>query len=203
MKTIGEIIDSGLLEAYALGCSSKPESLEVEEMLVYSPEVRRELDMIVGALEEYAESNAIVPDITIKPFIFATIDYTERMQNGEAPSFPPTLHEGSKLEDYADWLNRSDMIISPHFKDFQAKIIGYTPEVLTAIVWIKDKAPAEMHIDEYEKFLVVEGTCTIAIENDVYALGPGDNLSIPLFKNHRVQVTSSIPCKVILQRIAA
>ena len=61
----------------------------------------------------------------------------------------------------------------------------------------------EVHHDEYEKFLIVEGTCTITIGDEVHNLVPGNFLSIPLYKNHTVTVTSLIPCKIILQRIAA
>ena len=48
----------------------------------------------------------------------------------------------------------------------------------------------------------MEGTCTITIEDEIHQLVPGNVLSIPLYKNHTVVVTSEIPCKVILQRIA-
>ncbi len=89
------------------------------------------------------------------------------------------------------------------FDEFHAKIVSYTPELITAIAWIKTIAPAEAHDDEYEKFLIVEGTCDIIVENDVYPMVPGSYFSIPLHKNHNIKVTSKIPCKVILQRMAA
>jgi mannose-6-phosphate isomerase-like protein (cupin superfamily) len=64
-------------------------------------------------------------------------------------------------------------------------------------------APQELHHDEHEKFLIVEGSCTISVEDKSYDLVAGDFLQIPLHKKHHVTVTSSIPCKVILQRAAA
>jgi mannose-6-phosphate isomerase-like protein (cupin superfamily) len=64
-------------------------------------------------------------------------------------------------------------------------------------------SPAEIHHDEYERFLIVEGTCDITIEKKVHHLKSGDFLAIPLFANHTVKVTSNIPCKAILQRVAA
>ena len=88
-------------------------------------------------------------------------------------------------------------------QDIFAKIIGYAPEVTTAIVWIKEMAPEETHTDEYEKFLIIEGTCDIVIEHKVHQLKAGDYFSIPLHANHHVVVTSEIPCKAILQRVAA
>lgn len=94
-------------------------------------------------------------------------------------------------------------MVSSDTDNIYAKIIGYTPEATTAIVWLKDYAPHEVHDNEYERFLIVEGTCDIIVEDQVNQLVPGDYFAIPLHKNHLVKVTSSIPCKVILQRVAA
>ena len=92
---------------------------------------------------------------------------------------------------------------SPGTDDLFAKIIGYSAGAITAIVWIKKYAPQEVHDKEYERFLIVEGTCNIVVGDEVNQLVPGDYFAIPLFENHFVEVTSSIPCKVILQRVAA
>ena len=94
-------------------------------------------------------------------------------------------------------------MVSTDQEEVFAKIIGYTPEAITAIVWLKDYAPHEVHDNEYERFLIVEGTCDIIVEDEVNQLVPGDYFAIPLHKKHLVKVTSSIPCKVILQRVAA
>jgi len=203
MKNVKEYIESGILESYVMGSTTPDESKEVEEMLAVSEEIRKEMNAISDTLERYAEAYAIVPNITIRPLVMATIDYTERLKNGEQPAFPPGLHEGSRVTDYAEWLKRPEMTLPEDFKDLHARIIGYTPELLTAIIWIKDMAPPEVHDDEYEKFLIVEGTCDITIDTDVHHLVPGNFLSIPLHKSHFVKVTSDIPCKVVLQRAAA
>lgn len=197
-----EFIKSGILEQYVLGCISSTESTEVELMAATYPEIKMEIEAIEKSMEAYAMEHAVKPNPIIKPFLLATIDYSQRMQNGELFSVPPVLHESSAIEDYAPWLNRSDMIV-PDNDDIFAKIIGYTPEAITAIVWIKEYAPHEVHDNEFEKFLIVEGTCNIIVEDKVHALIPGDYFAIPLHKNHLVKVTSDIPCKVILQRIAA
>ena len=200
---INEYISSGVLEQYVLGTISEEELLVVEQMADTHQEVKEEILSISYVLEQYAIENAVIPCRTIKPFIMATIDFMERMGGGEQPSFPPVLNENSQLIDFAPWLQREDMVLPFGAGDLYAKIIGYTPEVTTAIVWIKGAAPAETHDKEYEKFLIVEGTCNILVEDNVYQLVPGDYFAIPLHKSHQVIVTSSIACKVILQRIAA
>jgi mannose-6-phosphate isomerase-like protein (cupin superfamily) len=60
-----------------------------------------------------------------------------------------------------------------------------------------------VHDNEFEKFLILEGSCTITIEEEAHHLVPGDYLAIPLHKSHQVTITSEIPCKIILQRVAA
>ena len=95
------------------------------------------------------------------------------------------------------------MNLPESFEDFHIKIIGHTSEVTTAIIWIKHMAPQEVHKDELERFLILEGTCELTIEDEVYNLKAGDYLAIPLYKKHDLKITSAIPCKAILQRIAA
>jgi hypothetical protein len=70
------------------------------------------------------------------------------MKNGEPVTEPPFLNENSAVADYAAWLNRSDMIPRDD-EDVYAKIIGYTPQAITAIVWLKDYAPQEVHDHEF------------------------------------------------------
>ena len=202
MLTNKEYIDSGILEQYVLGIASTAESNEVEMMAAANPEIQEEIDAIARSLEIFAQAVAVEPNPVIKPFLLATIDYTERLKNGEPISDPPILNENSRVADYTAWLSRADMA-SPGTADVFAKIIGYTPEAITAIVWLKDYAPQEVHDHEYERFLIVEGTCNIIVGEEVNQLVPGDYFAIPLHKNHLVEVTSSIACKVILQRVAA
>ena len=202
MTNAKDYINSGILEQFVLGCTTPAEIVEIALMAAAYPAIKMEIAAIEKSLEVYAISKAIEPNPIIKPFLLATIDYTERMKNGEQVTVPPVLHEGSAIEDYAPWLNRGDMK-RPNDEAIYAKIIGYTPEAVTAIVWIKEYAPQEVHDHEHEKFLIVEGSCNIIVEDKVHALTPGDYFTIPLHKKHLVKVTSLIPCKVILQRIAA
>ena len=202
--TIKEIINSGKLELYVMGIASQSEEKEVERMAVVNPEIRQEIDAISDALEEYAMVNAIRPSRVVKPMLMATIDYSERIKNGEPVSFPPKLHKNSKVEDYSKWINRPGLKVpASHRDDVFSKIIGHTSEMTTAIVWIKNEAPREIHDHELESFLIIEGTCDIMVGDKANHLVPGDYFIIPLHQYHQVLVTSAIPCKAILQRVAA
>ncbi|MDQ2863878.1 MAG: cupin domain-containing protein [Bacteroidota bacterium] len=203
MTNVKEFCASGVLESYVMGLASPDEIDEVEKMAVQYPEVQKSIDEIHDSLEEYAFKEAIVPDITVKSMLMATIDYTERLKNGEIPVKPPLLHENSQVKDYEKWLDRKDMILPVDFKDIYAKIIGYAHNAITALVWIKDFTPSEIHHKELEKFLIVEGTCVITVDNEAHKLVAGNFFSIPLHKYHDIKVTSQIPCKAILERRAA
>ena len=203
MSEVKDFIESGILEMYVLEQTSADETRKVQQMAEKYEEVKNEIREISLALERYALSQAIEPDPMIKPFLLATIDYTERLKKGEQPSFPPALHPGSKIADYNEWLTRADLQLTQPLDDAHAIIIGYTPKCTTAIVWLKYGAPPETHTKEYEIFLIVEGTCDITIGTEVHHLKAGDYLSIPLHISHNVQVTSQEACKVILERMAA
>lgn len=204
MDDVSKFIESGILELYVLEQTSEEETLHVQYMAAQHAEVRDEIEAISIAFESYAIENAEEPqDPTLKTMLMATINYMERMHKGEAPSFPPILNADTQIADYAQWLNREDLQLTPSFDGAYARIIGNTPEAMTAIVWLQHGAPPETHIDKLEKFLVVEGTCEITIGEKVHMMKPGDTLAIPLHISHHVRVTSPQPCKVILQRIAA
>jgi quercetin dioxygenase-like cupin family protein len=202
MVTGNNYINSGILEQYVLGIATDEECKEVEIMAASDAAVHAEIELIKASIETYAASYAIEPNPVVKPFLMATIDFTERMKNGEIAAVPPMLTQNSTINDYSPWLSRPDMV-STGKEDVFAKIIGYTPEAITAIVWLKSYAPHEVHDNEYERFLIVEGTCDIIVEDEVNQLVAGDYFAIPLHKKHIVKVTSSITCKVILQRVAA
>jgi mannose-6-phosphate isomerase-like protein (cupin superfamily) len=203
MKDIQKYIASGILEIYVSGNATEEECREVIEMAAAHPEIRKEIAEISDALESYALANAVPVNPTIKPFLMAILNYTERLKSGEVPVAPALLNENSKIADYAEWLNRKDLQFPDDFHDMHAKIIGYTPGAITAIVWIKESTPQEVHDDQYERFLIIEGSCDIHVEEEIHSLVPGDYFSIPLHKSHEVIITSTIPCKVILQRVAA
>ncbi len=203
MKGLKNYIESGILELYALGMTSTEESAEVQEMAMLHEEIRTEIDRICEATEAYAQAHAIKPPVTIRPLLMASIDYAERLKNGEPVTEPPVLHNGSAIADYNFWLNSKDAVAPKDFENIYARLIGYTPEMTTAIVWAKHFTPPEIHINQIEKFLIVKGTCEIVIGEKTHPLIPGDFLSIPLFISHHVKVTSMEPCVIILQRTAA
>ncbi len=203
MTDLGEYIASGMIEKYVLGLALPDEIVEIEALSTQHPAIRTAITEFCILLERNAIANSITPPEIIKPELLATIDYIERLQNGEPMTFPPVLSETSKIDDFNEWLNRPDMSPSQDSADIYLKIIGHTATCSTAIVWVKGKTPEEVHTKELESFFVIEGTCIIHIGTKSYEMVPGNYLQIPMFEKHHVVVTSSVACKVILQRLAA
>jgi mannose-6-phosphate isomerase-like protein (cupin superfamily) len=202
MNHITEYIDSGILEMYAMGATTAEESKEVERMAAEHVEVRQEINRIQEEIEAFALAHAVSPKPAIKPLLLAIIDYMERLKHEEPAAVPPLLSETSRIEDYLSWLDRENQDIPSDFEDLYVKIIGSTPEATTAIVWLREMPYYEVHDKEYESFLIVEGTCDIIVEEEVFPLGPGGFFTVPLHARHTVRVTSKVPCKAILQRLA-
>ncbi len=203
MQKISEYIESGILELYVMGMLSAAEAVEVEKMMAMHPEVLTEVNAIELSLEKYAQANAVEPHATVKPLLLATIDYMQRLGSGEAPSDPPIMNEHTTIADFSEWINRADFQNPENVDDIHVKLIAHTPQATTAIVWMKYTAPDEVHHNEHEKFLILEGTCNIHVDDKIYGLKAGDYFQIPLHSDHKVEVTSKIACKVVLQRVAA
>jgi mannose-6-phosphate isomerase-like protein (cupin superfamily) len=203
MKDISEYIATGILETYVLGYSSEEENREVEKMAALYPEIETEIQLISQSLKTYASEQAPVIPGTVKALVMAVVNYTERLKKGEPGGGTPLLSKLSKPADFQPWLDRSDMTIPADFKDMHARIIGQDEKAFTAILWMEGATPYEVHKAEFENFLILEGSCTIQMKDQEYPLVAGDYFQIPLHAGHVIQITSAMPCKVILQRVAA
>ena len=203
MNQLSQFLESGILELYVMGIASPEEIKEVEQMALLYPEIRQEIELIERSLEEYALTQAVQPKATLKPLIMASINYIERVNNGEPLIAAPLLSPTSRKEEFAYWLDNPEFDLPEDFEGAYAKIINANLKATTAIIWIKEFTDNEIHHNEYEHFLILEGTCDFYIGEEVHHLVPGDYLRIPLHTPHIAKVTSDVPCKAILQRVAA
>ncbi len=199
-EAVEDYISSGIIELYLLEMTSEEENRDLREAAKTFPEIQQAIDRAAKTFEDFGQANAVAPPAPLKAFLFGTIDYMERLEGGETPTSPPALSNASTINDFAPWLNREDMVLPEDAEDTFIKIIGADEKLTTAIVWAKTLLPAEVHDDEFESFLVLEGTCEIDIDNETHYLKPGDFLTIPLYADHVARITSDIPCKLIVQR---
>ena len=201
MKNLQAYLDSGVLELFALGLLDREEALAVELLAQKHVEIREELAAIQSQNEEMAIMAAINPPKGSKEQIMSALDALA--EETIPANRPPILSSHSCEEDYSQWLDHPENITPPEFENLHYIPIAQNEDGVSLIVWIRNAIEPEVHHDSIEKFLVLEGSCDIEFSGKVYSLNVGDHLSIPLHTPHTVTITSKIPCKLIVQRIAA
>jgi hypothetical protein len=70
---VKDIISSGLLELYITGLTSNEETLQVEQWAEQYPEVKKEIEELQDAMENYVMAEAIEPSESLKQKIFSKI----------------------------------------------------------------------------------------------------------------------------------
>lgn len=83
-----DLIQSGILELYALGLCSKEEALRVEEALLADKQVKKEYDEVCAALDHLAEERTVQPPAGLKAKVMAKIE-----ASGQEPVAEPESNE--------------------------------------------------------------------------------------------------------------
>ena len=192
-------ITTEMIERYVLGQLSAAECLEVEAAAGRDAILFASIDSLQGGLEQLARMNAVAPPKELKQRVLAAVQEIEH----EARFRPPVLHAGSVATDFAMWVDRPEMVRPADAEDIHVIPFADNSDGLSAVVWLVTGSPEETHTHCVEKFLILEGSCHIEFPGKVIVLNPGDVFSIPLHTPHTVKVTSTVPCKILLQRIAA
>lgn len=188
-----------LIERYVLGELPPRERREVEAAASADPFLRARIDELQAGLERLALMNPVPPPASLKQRLLDAVEGQAR----ESVIRPPVIHPASRVADFAPWIDRPEMVRPADAGDIHFIPFADNSDGASALVWLVSGSPEETHTDCIEKFLIVEGSCQILIGQKVHALEAGDVFSIPLHTPHTVKVTSAVPCKIILQRIAA
>ena len=201
MKDLNQYIETGILELFVMGMLSKEEAIEVEALAVNHPGIREEIAAIEDAQEEMAGLAAMHPPAHIKANLLAAIEEIETQTKAEGNA--PFLSSHTTIEDFSPWINDPKNVAPETYEDPYFIPLTANTEGITAMVWIRENIPSEVHTDVLEKLFILEGTCDVEFGGQVNSLKAGDYLSIPLHVAHTVTITSDIPCKLIVQRLAA
>lgn len=195
----GPGISADMIERYVLGLLSVDEGLQVEAAAMRDEALRVSIVALQDGLERLVLMNAVTPPSGIKQRVLDIVQSIEEQR----PIRPPIIHAGSVVADFAPWVDRSEMVRPADAEDIYFIPFADNSDGLSAVVWLVNGSPEETHTQCVEKFLIVEGSCNIEFQDKVNVLRAGDVFSVPLHTPHTVKVTSTIPCKIILQRIAA
>lgn len=198
-----EIRKSGLLELYVIGDLSNDEQNIIESAILEFPELKQDLFEIEKSLEAYAFANEHEVEMSSKPMLLAGVNYYERLKAGEEKIVPPSLNRETKIVDFNNWIENKSFQEPDSYESIHVELLSSTDHISTAMIWLKEGAPPEIHTDEIEKFFILEGSCDIFIGDTKHSLIAGDFLEIPLHIIHNVVVTSEKRCKIIMERTAA
>lgn len=193
---IEEFIESGQLDAYVLGMLPDDEAAEVATLIAQYPRLKQEAAEIESALKQYGA--AVQADDKEK--LFAAIDLLEKDATALQQKELPQIHKHS---DASAWLQTVKHLIpavnetTPRVKELiheDEKICLY---LVTTIVDV----PHETHENEKESFLILQGSCTCYVGNQVITLNAGGYVDIPMFTDHNVMVHPGVPVVAVLQHM--
>ena len=203
MKDLKAYMESGILELYVLDALTDAERLEVQDKVANHPEIAAEVEALESALLGQVVTEAIAPPAAIEDALEKEWTRLETEEKEKMKEIPRILSHTSSIEDYKPWLDDPNIKPPSEYENVFFIPIHESERGMTVVVWMKEGSPEEVHHEYIEKFLIVEGTCEIRVVDTVHTLNPGDYISIPLHLHHEVKVTSDIPCKIVLQRLAA
>jgi mannose-6-phosphate isomerase-like protein (cupin superfamily) len=196
-------VESGVLVDYVLGALDEAEMQDVELMAYLHPTVAEELGVLMEVDAALNQETEQAPPARAKQRFMDFMEQAEQAERDAIIVRPPFLNTQSTATDYDYWVAAEGMEPPQEYENVHIVPIEGNPDGLTMVVWVKSYIAEEVHLDSVEKFLVLEGACTIDVEGENYYLKQGDFMSIPKFMRHTVHVTSEIPCKLIVQQVAA
>ncbi|RZL30872.1 MAG: cupin domain-containing protein [Pedobacter sp.] len=190
-------IASGILELYVLDLLSQDEKIGVERMLKVYPLLKEEVLAIENALENYAHANAIKPSKKLEKEITEIVHNLAIEQDISFEQLP-IINEYSNYHNWLPLINQ----IKPHIIDggIFTKVLKYNDEISQVLVVSEINIPEEVHDNELESFLILEGNCECIVSGKSRFMGPGDFMAIPLYEPHDVIIKSK-QVTAILQRV--
>lgn len=185
------------MAAYVLGGLGPEEAAEVERHAAQDAAFAQALAELRDVLDLQAELGGVQPSARAKERLMAS----EAVQNDRVGiDFPPYLHKGSRVEDYAQWMQPTLARYAESKEDFECTLIGSSKDTQTFLVRMCTGVPEETHVHELERVMVVEGHCYFFIGGVTFPSGPGSMYAIPLHTPHSAVVTTAQPCIFLVQR---
>jgi hypothetical protein len=197
--TSQEYIDSGLLLDYNLGLLNIEERNEIQEALEKYPDLADELNSIAKSLEKLADVHAIPPPSELRKRVLDTLDNLLVESQMNLLNLPII----NRFTDHRLWLNSMKPLLPSHVDNGRfVKVLTQTDTLSQVLIMSSTDIEDEVHTDEYESFVILEGECECHIgDGTVVRLRAGGFLEIPLHEHHDVKIISNYVVGV-MQRIA-
>lgn len=195
---IREYIDSGILEEYCLCILDETQVQEVETLRNEYPEIESEIRGIEAALKGYVEAISERPPLQMQDEIWGTLQNLNKERNIDLKDLPVI----NKYSDHSTWLGIVKAFIPDQLEeDRMVHVLRNTDDIVQMLIISKTHFDNEVHVEEHESFMILEGECECTVGDHVFRLQPGGFTEIPLHTNHDVRILTP-HVTAILQRIA-
>ena len=192
-------LESGIIEDYCLEVLSESESKEVFQLSTQFPEIKNAILEYQNTLEKFAKAQSQQPPLELKNKLLSLVDNL-LLEESISIENPPLI---SKYSNSKLWLDFAKPLLPAEASDdIHLKVLQEDSNVFLTIIWTKTDILSEVHENEQESFLILEGECECFVGDKRYVLGPGDYFEVPMFTSHNVNLLTP-KVLAILQRIAA
>ena len=192
---IHEILENGLIEGYVLGLLAPEETALVEKSISLYPQLRTEIQAVEDALQTYLmlDNSRLIKNKLDEKLQFIEKE-KQKLEKGE-------FNFINKNSDASLWLEKVKPLLPENQPDpFFISTLRDDNQGELFLIKTFQHVENEVHENEVESFMVLEGTCTCYVGDRVYNLTAGDYLEIPLYTNHDVRISSPYVI-AIMQRL--
>jgi len=182
-----DYIASGILEEYCLGLLNADEQDVVLQMCSLFPQVKKELTAIEHTMEKMAAGKAVNPGAGMRQKILDSLGFHEPAVVLDLDNLPVT----DKNSNHLSWLTALEHLIPAEpSEDFFCHVLRDEDKFAQMLVVSKIDVLPETHDNMMESFLILKGECKCRIDNNIFMLGPGDFLEVPIGQQHDVKILS-------------
>lgn len=193
-----EYLQSNQLDKYCLGLLSPGEAKDVEQLAAKYPSIRAEIDRLMQAMADYALARPVTPRPALKSRIMLALSQLDL-----APAFDlnalPLINANSSANQWQRTV--ASIQPPPTYRNLFAHVLRQGAEIEQFLIWVKQSINPEVHHNEQESFLILEGSCECSFGGELVQLTAGDYMAVPIDLEHTVRVSSDTPVKAIIQRL--
>ena len=188
-------IESGILEEYCLGHLNEADEAYLIQMTLLYPEIKAELTAVETAFENLADLTAVEPSGNVKQNILAALGFAgDDLNINDLPVI-------RRATDPQPWLKAFAHLIPDEPKeDFVLNIIRDDKIAQQMLVTGNTDVPEEEHGEFFEGLFVLKGRCECTIGDELFALGAGDFIEIPLHVKHDIKLVTPFVTAVLQYR---
>jgi mannose-6-phosphate isomerase-like protein (cupin superfamily) len=191
---VQKYIESGVLEQYCLGLLDEGEQAYLIQMTMLYPEIKAELNATELAFEELSAIGAVEPPNNLKQNILAVIELGAELNINDLPVLSQSADPGPWLKAFAH------LIPDEPTEDLTVNVIRHDAVVQQMLMTGNTDVPEEEHGEFYESLFVLKGRCECTVGDELFTLGAGDFIEIPLNVKHDIKLLTPYVTAVLQYR---